>query len=50
MRQAARRRRTRDRFAEQLYLETNGRIPPSRDYFARLWPSVIRIVDNPPHK
>lgn len=37
-------------FAEQLYRETNGRIPPSRDYFARLWPIAGRILDNPPHK
>jgi hypothetical protein len=40
--------RTMVRFAEQLYRETNGRIPPSREYFARLWPSVVRILDNPP--
>src|SRR5450759_411922 len=25
-------------FAEQLYRETDRRLPPSRDYFARLWP------------
>ena len=37
-------------FAERLYQETNGRLPPSPDYFARLWPSVVRILDNPPHK
>ncbi len=35
------------RFAERLYRETDGRIPPSRDYFARLWPKVVRILDTP---
>jgi len=30
-------------FAEQLYEITNQRIPPSRDYFARLWPKLIAI-------
>ncbi len=38
------------RFAERLYQETDRRIAPSGDYFARLWPSVVRILDNPPHK
>jgi len=38
------------RFAQRLYRETDRRIAPSRDYFARLWPSVARILDNPPHK
>jgi hypothetical protein len=42
--------RTMARFAEQLYRETDRRIVPSRDYFARLWPSVVRVLDNPPHK
>jgi hypothetical protein len=33
-------------FAERLYRETDRRVPPSRAYFARLWPNVVRILND----
>jgi hypothetical protein len=36
--------RTMVRFAEQLYRETDGRIAPSREYFARLWPIACQFL------
>lgn len=31
-------------FAEDLYCATNGKFPPSPDYFERLWAEVQRLL------
>jgi hypothetical protein len=31
------------RFAERLYRDTDHKLPYGRDYFARLWPEVLRL-------
>jgi hypothetical protein len=31
-------------FAERLYAHTEGSLRPSPDYFARLWPAVLRLL------